>query len=267
MANQSGRIRAWAENAGADPQGYEQTFHLLADSMGIPEGTFNERFINYGRDITGEDITSMPGIEAEIANQLGVSSWNEVGYDLVNLSANRFVFNGVDQYVTFPAWDGLGDLSVYAEITYSATNDQGYVTDFAIPQSEFGRVLPNYHAGEIWNYRQTDTSPIQNTDVKENSSNGTVPDFFAENGHIFLEFIHAINQPMIPDFIDIDAGDNIQPGIYAENMTLDGVPVVGSAPLTIGQHYRVECDTIGGVIGPIQGNGGLQNLRLTTAAN
>lgn len=94
MSNQSGRIQAWAELAGINPEGYNQTFLKFCDSQGYAAGSFNERMTTYLQDINASSEASLPSLEAATAELLGVYSWNSVGYSILGLSGSPRVDAG-----------------------------------------------------------------------------------------------------------------------------------------------------------------------------
>jgi hypothetical protein len=77
----------------------------------------------------------------------------------------KFTFNGTDQYAVMPSYSTLGDPAVYRKITYDTNNDDGNVIADAEPLGEFGRVGANYHSGNLFRLKITDSSPIQGVDA------------------------------------------------------------------------------------------------------
>lgn len=77
---------------------------------------------------------------------------------------SRYGFNGVDQYVTIPEWETLGDAAIYEEISYKANTEDDFVFEATRPLIEFGRVGSDYHEGNL-SVVLGDNSPIQDTDV------------------------------------------------------------------------------------------------------
>lgn len=85
MARQTGREKAWAELAGISMTGYNDVFMQFAASNGWT-GTFNDRMIKYLQSITLLTTSNLPDLERKTADLLGLSSWNEVGYEIITLS-------------------------------------------------------------------------------------------------------------------------------------------------------------------------------------
>lgn len=111
--SQAGRIQCWAEQAGITPEGYDQTFHKAATAEGIAENpNTNARLIAYLQDYTGSSSTSLPELQAATALQLGVSSWNNVGYNLcggvVPLGPELVVNGDFDTNLT--GWTAFADV-------------------------------------------------------------------------------------------------------------------------------------------------------------
>ena len=110
MSNQSDRATSCTEAIGADPTGYEASFHLFWDDAGIDPGTYNERFIIWAKDATGLDSDSIVEQQAEIASIVGVSTWDEVTSLEDVLSTMRYFFGtGISGPATIAnAWKPTG---------------------------------------------------------------------------------------------------------------------------------------------------------------
>ena len=103
MSNQSGRIRALLE-AGATETSYQGAWHSFWDSAGIAAGNFVKRMVLFLKDFTGLSTDHIVNLQGEYAKQLGVDSWNNIGYDELQngLVSDYFYFNGTSQYASTP---------------------------------------------------------------------------------------------------------------------------------------------------------------------
>lgn len=81
-------------------------------------------------------------------------------------------FNGVDEYMTFPAWSGI---SYATEAVYTTETDDGFLVSMTEPVTEIGRVGANYHNSTVTSDTIVlrDNCPAQGGDIVPlNSTDG-----------------------------------------------------------------------------------------------
>ena len=135
---------------------------LCADSLGVPAGDFNGRMVQYLQQITGSVNTSLPGLQAETAIQLGVDSWNNIGEDIGTLHSRSLIFDGSTNYATMPVWSSNGDFATYADITYEG--GAGFIENVD-NVAEFGRIGAAYYSGVAKNLSMVDNAPMNGQTV------------------------------------------------------------------------------------------------------
>jgi hypothetical protein len=232
-----------------------------------------EAYQRYLPEINAGVLTSEPENYAEARLVYAVSQgiaklplsveW-QTQYDYwhgIMTSVAKYYFNGVDSYATHSAWDTLGDFSVYGDISFLASGNQTDVVAALPPITEFGRVGANYHDGAITNVRYTDTSPMHGTTIKT-SAVATFAPLNMSDGSFAFDYVHAANADIISGFLSVVAGVLTASG-DATNLVVDGSAYAG-APLIVGSHYTIACDTTGGIFRTIATIAGIQNLRILT---